>query len=89
VEAGLIFFEVYLMTQDDFFTILEEDFGIAKTADIYQTKLCNLNLDSLDFAQLKYLLEGRGNIKFSADEEKNLPNYTVDQLLLRLTGCSS
>jgi acyl carrier protein len=77
------------MTREDFFVLLEEDFGIVKNENIYQTKLSDLGLDSLDFAQLKYLLEGKSNIKFTPEEEKQLPYITVDQLLLRLTDCNS
>lgn len=77
------------MTHEDFFVLLEEDFGIVKNENIYQTKLSDLDLDSLDFAQLKYLLEGKGNIKFTPEEEKHLPQITVDQLLVRLADCNS
>ena len=77
------------MTEEEFFLMLEEDFAITKFDDIYEQKLVDLNLDSLDFAQMKYLLEGKANLKFSPEDEKNLPNITVSQLLARLELCNS
>jgi acyl carrier protein len=77
------------MSEQEFFILMDENFGINKSPDVMESKLSELGLDSLDFAQFKYLIEGKANLKFTAEEEKKLPNLTVNQLLVRLADCNS
>lgn len=69
--------------------MLDENFGIAKIDNMDQLKIKELNLDSLDFAQLKYLIEGEYKIKFTPEEEKLFPEMTISQVLVRVGACIS
>ena len=87
--VGSDFFWSFDMSEDQLYSILDENFGITKTVNMEQLKIKELQLDSLDFAQLKYLIEGEYKVKFTPEEEKNFPEMTIGQLLVRVGACIS
>jgi acyl carrier protein len=72
--------------------LLHENYGIETESinNFESTTLKNLNLDSLDFAQLIFEIEAKFDFKFSKTEESNLPDMTFGQLLAFLdSACTS
>lgn len=72
--------------------LLSENYGIEteSISNFECATLKDLQLDSLDFAQLIFDIEAKFNLKFSKAEESNLPDMTFGQLLALLdSACTS
>ena len=72
--------------------ILTENFGVNMEdySNLEEATLKDLNLDSLDFAQMIFDIESKFNFKFTKNQEADLPNMTLSQLLTFLdSACTS
>ncbi len=73
------------------FVILEENTGIDVEDEdkVLQTRLCDFNMDSLDFSQFVYQVESELGIKFDKKQEGDLPKMTLAQILPLAKVCTS